>query len=136
MATLVKVKYVTKATGKPAQKDDKGNLIMRFRIDRSSVTAIFDCGHAEHVGSHSGRYVTFVAEDVCTLHFTKKEVFGLEELSLTSIPTPVFIKDTTNNCETEFYVTTDAETMQQAEIAPFASPSTVGPKVPPKSVVP
>lgn len=132
MATLVQVKYLTKTTGKPAEKDDQGNLILPFHIDRISRIATFDCADVEVVGSHSDRYVTFVADDDCTLHFTNELVFGVVDKSLTKGRNKLRVTATTH-CETEYNVTQDLSAMDAEKIMPS---STIGTKVPPKIVVP
>lgn len=136
------VTFTTKVTGTVAPRDHNGNMKIWIHIDHNCLAAIVECANVEHVGSHSGRNATFVADDDCTLHFTDTRPFGVGEIPLKkNVPEPLSVTSATTNCETGFYVTQDssamnAKTAQQLEIAPLASFSHMDPRVPPRIVVP
>lgn len=90
----------TVVTGKPADTDPAGNLLIKIDVG----TGTFHCAAEEHVGTGKNRHVTFQPDAPCKLCFGNFAVFQTNEKQLAKGDNPLPVLDETNGVKTSYYL--------------------------------
>ena len=116
--------------GKPADKPDSQNIKIAIDIDVAELTATFHCRDSENAGAQKNRFVMFVADADCVLHFTNPHVFGVYHVALAKgVTAGLHVTDQASNDETGYYVSVTMTSMTEGVTAAVAPTSLRDPRI-------
>ena len=77
-------------TGEAALRPDGNNLFIKITIDPKN--AVFHCQGEEHAGTHEHKFVRFLTNADCVLHFSDRNIFDMDQMMLKAgVPTDVAV---------------------------------------------